>query len=139
MPMTDLWKTSTSVAPAKLIDPSLELHWAAQFLAAGVDVAVTDPEAGAEARARKAISEYWPVLERLGFELDERLLENDGYERALEAIAGDLDIPFLDLRPALRAAVTDVLQNPPMTPRTTSSATNATATAVRRRRLRRSA
>jgi hypothetical protein len=33
MPMTDPWKTSISVAPSKLIDPSLELHWAAQFLA----------------------------------------------------------------------------------------------------------
>jgi len=33
MPMTDLWRTSTSMAPANLIDPSLELHWAAQFLA----------------------------------------------------------------------------------------------------------
>lgn len=33
MPMTDTWKTSTSVTPAKLIDASLELHWATQFLA----------------------------------------------------------------------------------------------------------
>jgi len=33
MPTTDPWKTSTSLAPEKLIEPSLELHWAAQFLA----------------------------------------------------------------------------------------------------------
>jgi hypothetical protein len=31
--MTDPWQVGVSVAPARLIDASLELHWAAQFIA----------------------------------------------------------------------------------------------------------
>jgi 3-hydroxyacyl-CoA dehydrogenase len=40
--------------------------WASQFLAAGLDVAVTDPAPGAEARLRTTVDDHWVVLDRLG-------------------------------------------------------------------------
>lgn len=40
--------------------------WASQFLAAGLDVVVTDPSPGAEARLRATVDAHWVVLERLG-------------------------------------------------------------------------
>lgn len=40
--------------------------WAAHFLARGFEVAVTDPEPGAEGRLRQVVDAAWPVLERIG-------------------------------------------------------------------------
>ncbi|WP_369201998.1 3-hydroxyacyl-CoA dehydrogenase NAD-binding domain-containing protein [Streptomyces sp. PU-14G] len=40
--------------------------WTALFLAAGMSVAVHDPDPQAEARVRKAVDSAWPVLTRLG-------------------------------------------------------------------------
>ncbi len=40
--------------------------WAAQFLAAGLDVTASDPAPGAEDRLVDSIEAHWPVLERLG-------------------------------------------------------------------------
>ena len=40
--------------------------WAAVFLAAGKDVAMSDPGPDAEARARGLVDQAWPYLERLG-------------------------------------------------------------------------
>ena len=40
--------------------------WAAQFLAAGLDVVATDPQADAEARLHANLAEHWPVLKRIG-------------------------------------------------------------------------
>ena len=40
--------------------------WAAAFLAAGKDVAMSDPGPDAEAKARAIVDQAWPFLERLG-------------------------------------------------------------------------
>lgn len=40
--------------------------WAAQFLAAGLDVVATDPADGAEERLREDVASHWPLMERLG-------------------------------------------------------------------------
>lgn len=40
--------------------------WAACFLAAGLDVAASDPAEGAEEKLRAAVASHWPILERLG-------------------------------------------------------------------------
>lgn len=41
-------------------------RWAAVFLAAGLDVVVTDPDPGAEARVLEVVTASWPALRRLG-------------------------------------------------------------------------
>ena len=40
--------------------------WAAQFLAKGLDVSVTDPAPGAEDRLKKYVDLAWPALDQLG-------------------------------------------------------------------------
>ena len=40
--------------------------WAAHFLARGFEVAATDPAAGAEARLREWVDDWWPTVEALG-------------------------------------------------------------------------
>jgi nucleoside-diphosphate-sugar epimerase len=40
--------------------------WATHFLAQGFEVAATDPAAGAEARLREWVDDYWPTVEALG-------------------------------------------------------------------------
>ncbi len=40
--------------------------WAANFLARGYDVVVTDPGAGAEAKLRESVANAWPALQRVG-------------------------------------------------------------------------
>lgn len=45
---------------------AIGLSWATQFMAAGLDVIVTDPDPGAEANLADAIATQWPILERMG-------------------------------------------------------------------------
>ena len=61
--------------------------WVAQFLAAGLDVIATDPQADAEERLRSAVAEHWPVLERIGLAAGasiDRMTFVDDASRAVE-------------------------------------------------------